>query len=86
MLVGQVLIGGTWSFAIYGKGVQQRIFLHNEPSASESVPVFKFQLRPGPLVPWVVRGGAWFQVQLKIKVLSSAPALAAGLGVWVCCL
>lgn len=38
------------------KGCQHCIFLGNGPLASESVPVFKFQLRPGPLVPWMGGG------------------------------
>lgn len=77
MLAGQVLIGGTWNLAIYGTGLQHRIFLDNEPSASESAPVFEFRLCPSPLVPRAVRGEIWFQVLLKIKDLSSAHALAA---------
>ena len=46
-LVGQVLTGGPWSLAIYGKG---HIFPDNGPFSFERVPVFKFQLCPDPLV------------------------------------
>ena len=58
-------------------GHQHRTFLDNKPSASEMVPVFKFRLCPGPLVPW--REGRLrllFPVQLEVKVLSSVYALA----------
>lgn len=48
--MGQVLIGGPWILAIYGKGCQHRIFQKKGPSASEGVWVFKFWLYPGLLV------------------------------------
>lgn len=49
VLVGQVLVGGPWSLAIYCKGHQHWIFLDSGPLASELVLVLKFQLCPRPL-------------------------------------
>lgn len=54
-LAGKVLIGRSWSLAIYGKGRHHRVFLDSRSSDSERVPVFSFQLCPSPLVLW----GRW---------------------------
>lgn len=48
----------------YGKGLQHWIFLDSGPLTSESVPLFRFQSCPSPLVlPGGVR--LWFLVQLE---------------------
>lgn len=51
-LAGKVLIGRSWSLAIYGKGRHHKIFLDSRSSDSERVPVFSFRLCPSPLVLW----------------------------------
>lgn len=57
VLVGHILIGGTWNLAIYGKGVSAQHFPDNGLFASERVLVFKFQLWSGPLVGQSGQGG-----------------------------
>ena len=68
------------------KGASTQDLPGQRPSASESVPGFKFPLCPGP---WVGRSEGetlCFQAQQEIKVLSPAQAWAARLVVLVCCL
>lgn len=79
VLVVQILTGGPWNLAIYGKGLQCQIFLDNRTFASEKVLAFKFRSHLGPLVPCGAggRGGGktLVGVQLEVKVVS-AHALA----------
>lgn len=63
-LVWQVVIGGPWNLAIYGKGCQHWIFLDNEPAASERVSVFRFWLCSSPFVLSVHEGGGGGAVRL----------------------
>lgn len=86
-LAGQVLTGGPWSLAIYGKGWQYRILWSMDHlllrGSGVQVPVC-----PGPLVLCGCGRGytRWFQVQLKSNVLSSAHASGAWLEVLGYCL
>lgn len=52
VLLGQVLIGGTWKLAITAREHQHQIFPDNRPLGFERVLVFKFWLCPGSLILW----------------------------------
>lgn len=78
VLVEQVLIGGPWKLAFMVKVCQHN--WDNGSLVSESRLIFKFQLCPGPLVPWVgetlVLGAGG-----KISLLSAYPGcMTCGLG------
>lgn len=79
VLVGQVLIGGPWMLDIHGKGVSTQ--LDNGSLVSESGLVFKFQLCPGPLVPWVGETLVLSAAGGKMSLLSAYPGcMTCGLG------
>lgn len=83
MLVGQVLIGGPWRLAIYGKG-------HSTRSCwTMSLSLLKGFCSGVQVISVLDMGEArlWFRVQVEVNfVFSSAHALAACLAVLICCL
>ena len=75
MLLGQVLLGGTWTFTTYGKRHQQWIFLDSWHVSSEKILVFKFWLY---LVIWFHGGRARLRSpcsQRKCFLFCSMPKL-----------
>lgn len=61
-LAMQILTGEFWNLAVYGKGLQHRIFLHNRSFASEG---FDVQVLVLFLFFGSVKGSKlWFQVWL----------------------
>lgn len=80
VLAGQVLTGGPWSLAVYGKGCEHWIFLDNRTLHFSKGPGGQVLVIPQAF-GFVIRedGGVrvWFHELLEVKFLPSVPALAA---------